>query len=530
TLRLRDELSRVKGVGEVTVFGTGSYSMRVWLDPHRLKARGMNAGDVVAALREQNVQVAAGQVGQPPVPTDKQFQYTVTTQGRLSEAKQFENVVVKSGDDGRLVYLKDVADVQLGAQSYDQFTEKKGRQNANIGIFQLPGANTLQVAKDVIATMDKLKAGFPPGLQYDVPLNTTKFVEASIYEVYKTLFEAGVLVLIVIMLFLQDWRAVLIPATTVPVTIVGAFAAMYALGFTINMLTLFGLVLAIGIVVDDAIVVVEAAAHHIEQGMPPKEATIKAMSEVLGPIIGITLVLMAVFIPSAMLGGVTGQLYRQFALTIAATALISAVNAVTLKPAQSALWLRPPSGKKNWFFRGFEAIYKFFENMYVAVIRRLVRFTVPMMVLFLGVAVGTGVWYTRLPTGFFPTEDQGYMFAAIQLPDAASQERTHQVMRKIDKILAETPGVADWVSIGGLSLLDNSSAANAGTMFITFKDWTERHGDAETLNGILGGLMMKFSQIEEAVVFGFPPPAIRGMGVRAGFELQVEDRGNVGLV
>ncbi|SFJ66778.1 efflux RND transporter permease subunit [Planctomicrobium piriforme] len=531
TLRLRDELSRVKGVGEVTVFGTANYSMRIWLDPEKLKARGMTTADVMAALQEQNVQVAAGQIGQPPTKQGVDFQYTVSVLGRLSEPSQFENIVVKSGTGTQLVYLKDVARVELGSQSYDQFTEKEGRENANIGIFQLPGANALQVAEDVTAAMERLAKQFPQGLSYSVPLNTTTFIEASIHEVYKTLIEAGVLVLIVILVFLQDWRAVLIPATTVPVTIIGAFAAMAALGFTVNMLTLFGLVLAIGIVVDDAIVVVENAVHHIERGLSPKEATIKAMSEVLGPIIGITLVLLAVFIPAAMLGGITGQLYRQFALTIAATALISAINAVTLKPTQCALWLRPidKNKKKFFFFRWFEVVYGFTERVYVSIVRWLVRHVIVGFTIFAALLVVTGIWYTRLPTGFLPTEDQGYILIAVQLPDAASQQRTREVMSKIDDMLAKVPGISDWITIGGLSLLDNSSASNAGTVFVTFESFEEREKKHLPLEKILGDITVGLGGIQDAFSFAFPPPAIRGLGVRGGFEMEVEDRGGVGL-
>ncbi|HVJ84450.1 MAG TPA: efflux RND transporter permease subunit, partial [Caulifigura sp.] len=454
TLRVRDALARVKGVGEVQVFGASSYSMRVWLDPERLKARGLTTQDVVAAIQEQNVQVAAGTVGQPPSPQDTDFQYTVTVLGRLSDVKQFEDIIVKTGTATQLTRLKDVARIELGAQTYDQFNLKQGQPTANIGIYQLPGANALDVALQVTATVNELAKKFPRGIKLDYPLDTTKFVDASIHEVYKTLIEAGVLVLIVILVFLQDWRAVLIPATTVPVTIIGAFAALYALGFSANMLTLFGLVLAIGIVVDDAIVIVENAAHHIEKGEPPKEATIRAMDEVLGPIIGITLVLMAVFLPSAFLGGITGQLYRQFALTIAATALISAINAVTLKPAQCALWLRPPTGRKNWFYRGFNRVYQVFENIYVALVRRFVRHRFLMMIAFIAIVVGTGWFYTMVPTGFFPTEDQGYILMAVQLPDAASQQRQREVMKKIDEILKAQDGVEDFFTIGGLSLLD----------------------------------------------------------------------------
>jgi HAE1 family hydrophobic/amphiphilic exporter-1 len=528
TLRLRDELSRVNGVGEVTVFGTGSYSMRVWLDPEHLKSRGLTTQDVMAVIQEQNTQVAAGQIGQPPTSQDLAFQYTVTTQGRLSEVSQFEDIIVKTGEGGRITRLKDVARIELGAQTYDQFNLRQGRPTANIGIYQLPGSNALEVAENVRGAMDLLSASFPEGMQYTIPLDTTHFVNASIREVYKTLIEAGILVLVVILVFLQDWRAVLIPATTVPVTIIGAFAAMAALGFTINMLTLFGLILAIGIVVDDAIIIVENSAHHIERGMQPKAATIKAMGEVLGPIIGITIVLMAVFIPAAVQGGITGQLYRQFALTIAATALISAINAITLKPAQCALWLRPPKERRNALARGFNAVYGQVEKVYVAIVRVLVRHVMLTMVAFASF-VALAAWsYNRVPTGFLPTEDQGYILASIQLPDAASQQRTRVVSSRIDEILKETPGVSDWFTIGGLSLLDNSTAPNAGTMFITFEHWEKRAEQGRSLEVILSDLQREFGKIQDANVFPFAPPAIRGLGVRGGFELMVEDRGDLG--
>lgn len=531
TLRLRDELIRVRGTGEVTVFGTANYSMRVWLDPDKLKSRQMTAGDVVAALREQNVQVAAGQLGQPPAPDNLSFQYTVTTLGRLSEADQFGEIIIKTGPNGSLTYLKDVARIELGSQSYDQFTQKEGRPNANIGIYQLPGANALEVAEQIRATMERLSKNFPEGIKYEYPLDTTEFVEASVHEVYKTLIEAGVLVLIVILLFLQDWRAVLVPATTVPVTIIGAFAAMWALGFTVNMLTLFGLVLAIGIVVDDAIVIVENAVHHIEQGKPPREATIQAMAEVFGPIIGITLVLMAVFIPASTLGGITGQLYRQFALTIAATAIISAINAVTLKPTQCALWLQPMHNKKrNWFFRGFEAVYGFVARVYMAIVTRLLRHVTFVLVIYFAIVAFTGWWYLRLPTGFLPTEDQGYILVVVQLPDAASQDRTREVTEKLDKIFAETPGVTDWITIGGLSLLDMSSAPNAATMFVTFDHWENRLENGYTLDYILNHLRGEFAHIQDAFLLPLAPPSIRGLGVRSGFEMQIEDQAGAGLV
>lgn len=530
-LQLKDELSRVKGVGNVQVFGSATYSMRIWLDAAQLKARNMTAGDVLAALREQNVQVAAGKIGQPPTPDATQFQYTVNVHGRLSTAEQFENVIVKSTNDRQIVKLKDIARVELGSQSYDQFTELKGQPNANLGIYQLPGANALEVAERVKATMEELATRFPPDVTYKIPFDTTSFVDAAVAEVYKTMAEAGILVLLVIMIFLQDWRALLIPATTVPVTIIGAFAAMYVLGFSINTLTLFGLILAIAIVVDDAIVVVENVVHHIERGEQPKTATIRAMGEVLTPIIGITLVLMAVFIPASLLGGITGQLYRQFALTIAATALISAINAVTLKPTQSALWLRPidPNRKKWFFYRWFNAIYDLFERTYLFFVRRMIDHPIVSALAFIGVAVFTGWLFLRQPTGFFPVEDQGYVIASVQLPDSASLQRTADVFEQVDAILADTPGISNWITIGGLSLMQQSSASNSGTIFISFAPWEERLPKGLTQGRILGMISQKFGQIQEGQVMAFPPPPIRGLGFQGGFQMIVEDRGGVGL-
>ncbi len=357
------------------------------------------------------------------------------------------------------------------------------------------------------------------------------FVEESIHEVYKTLFEAGVLVLVVILLFLQDWRAVLIPATTVPVTIIGAFAAMEALGFTVNMLTLFGLVLAIGIVVDDAIVIVENAVHHIDRGgLDPKTATIKAMSEVIGPVIGITLVLMAVFLPTAFLPGITGQLYRQFALTIAATAVISAINAVTLKPAQCAVYLRPTPARKNLFYRAFNAVYDRCEAAYAAIVRRVVRHVVAMMVLFVALVAVTGWWFTRLPTGFLPLEDQGYAIVGVQLPDAASQARTRAVVDKVSAILKKTPGVAQLVPDRRQVDPRSAAASNAAAFYVTFTPWSERTGTPGlSQDEILAESDGEVQSIREAMIFAFPPPAIKGLGVAGGFQMQLEDRGDVGL-
>lgn len=554
TLRVKDQLSRVAGVGEAQVIGSGNYGMRIWIDPEKLKARNLTTEDVLSAVREQNIQVAAGQVGQTPSPTTQGFQYNVTTLGRLTDPAQFGDIIIKADDralnnravdsrssDGstneqlamssRLSRVKDVARVELGSQSYDQWCEIGGKPAASVLIFQLPGANALQVADNVRQAMEEIKPSFPEGLEYIIPFDTTIFVDESIHEVYKTLFEAGVLVLIVILVFLQDWRAVLIPATTVPVTIIGAFAAMYALGFSVNMLTLFGLVLAIGIVVDDAIVIVENAMHHIDHNkLPPKEATIKAMSEVLGPVIGITLVLMAVFLPTIFLSGITGQLYQQFALTIAATAVISAINAVTLKPAQCAVYLRPTKPRKNFFYRGFNAVYERCERVYTVIVRVLVRQVALSMIVFVAVTAFTGWWYMKLPTGFLPTEDQGYAIVGLKLPDAASQTRTRAVVDQVSHILRNTPGVKSWFLLGGQSILDQAVASNAAAIYITYTPWSEREGQpGQRQMEILGSLMAQFQQVREAMVFAFPPPAIQGLGVSGGFQLQLEDRGGVGL-
>ncbi|HEY2389467.1 MAG TPA: multidrug efflux RND transporter permease subunit [Candidatus Binatia bacterium] len=529
TLRLRDELSRINGVGDITIIGSAQYSMRVWLDPQKLRARSLTTQDAVSAIQEQNVQVAAGQIGQPPVPEGQTFQYTVTTLGRLQTVEQFEDIIVKA-EGTRVTRLRDVAKVELGGQVYDNFFQKNGKPAAGIAVFQLPGANALDVADQVRAMMERLKPAFPEGMDYSVPFDTTLFVRQAIHEVYSTLFEAGLLVLIVILVFLQDWRAVLVPATTVPVTIIGAFAGMALFGFTVNLLTLFGLVLAIGIVVDDAIVIVENAAHHIEHDkVSPREGTIRAMNEVTGPVLGITAVLMAVFLPTSFLGGITGQLYRQFALTIAVTAAISAVNALTLKPAQCAAWLRPPSGKTNAFSRTFNAAYDRVERGYTALIRWMVGRPIAMLVVFAALLTVTMLGFNALPTGFLPVEDQGYVIAGAQLPDAASLPRTTEMVEKMNRIIAETPGVADWNTIGGNSVLDGTSASNAATFYIVFKPWEQRPGADLSQDAIVGNLRRKFGALGEGITFVFPPPSIRGLGVAGGFQMQLEDRGGVGL-
>ena len=522
TINLKDELARLPGVGNVNVFGAGQYSMRVWLDPDKLKARSLDAQDVVAALQQQSQQVTAGQVGIPPTPPGVNFQYTIEVLGRLSDVAQFENVVVKTGSNGQITRLRDVARVELGAQTYSQFFTLDGKQAAGIGISQSPGANALEVEHAVKTKMAELAKAFPQGVTYAVPFDTTVFVNASIHEVYKTLIEAAVLVLIVILVFLQDWRAMLVPATTVPVTIIGAFAAMWALGFTVNFSTLFAIVLSIGIVVDDAIVVVEGAAHNVEQGMSGHDAAIKAMNELLGPIIGITLVLMSVFLPAAFLPGLTGRMYAQFALVIAATALLSAINAVTLKPTQSAMWLRPPvpAERRNAFYRGFNAIYSRIEHRYAGLVDRMVHHAGTMTVVAFVIMGLAFVGLARVPTGFLPIEDQGYLLVVVQLPDGAALARAQEALDQVSTVARKDEAVAQVITIAGVSALDNNATlANAGVGYVILKDWSERDNLRTVLPRLSGALA-----VIDARVIVLPPPPIQGIGNAGGFTLQIELR------
>lgn len=526
TIRLKDELSRIPGVGNVNVFGAGQYSMRVWLDPEKMQARGLTTQDVVQALGQQSEQVTAGQMGAPPAPDGQSFQYTVEVSSRLDDPDQFGAVIVKTGANGDMTRVRDVGRVELGAQTYGQFFNLDGQPAAGMAVFLSPGANALDVAGKVEARMKELSGEFPKGLAYSIPFNTTIFVSQAIHEVYKTLIEAAVLVLIVILLFLQDWRAMLVPATTVPVTIIGAFAAMAALGFSVNLSTLFAIVLAIGIVVDDAIVVVEGAAHNMERGMSGHDAAIAAMNALFGPIIGITLVLMAVFLPAAFLPGLTGQMYAQFALVIAATAIISAINAATLKPTQCATWLRRPvpPEQRNFFFRGFNAVYQRMENRYAGLIGSMVRHSTVMGVIALLIIGAAGYGIARVATGFIPIEDQGYMLAAVQLPDGAALGRTQETLQQVSKIAKATPGVDQVVTIAGISALDNNSTlANAGVAYIILKDWSLR-GKGEDLASLYATLNKNLSDMADGTVLVLPPPPIQGIGNAAGFTMQVELR------
>jgi HAE1 family hydrophobic/amphiphilic exporter-1 len=522
TINLKDELSRLPGVGNVNVFGAGQYSMRVWLDPDKLKARSLNAQDIVNALQQQSQQVTAGQVGMPPAPSSVDFQYTIDLSGRLSDVEQFNNVIVKTGNNGEVTRLSDVGRIELGAQTYGQVFTLNGKQAAGIGIYQSPGANALDVETKVKTRMAELAKNFPQGLTSSIPFDTTIFVHASIEEVYKTLIEAAVLVLIVILVFLQDWSAMLVPATTVPVTIIGAFAGMYALGFTVNFSTLFAIVLSIGIVVDDAIVVVEGAAHNIEHGMNSHDAAVTAMNELLGPIIGITLVLMSVFLPAAFLPGLTGRMYAQFALVIAATALLSAINAATLKPTQCALWLRPPvpPEKKNAFYRGFNSVYARFERRYAGLIGHMAAHA-GLMTIIAFIIMGLAFFgLSRVPTGFLPIEDQGYLLAAIQLPDGAALNRTQETLDQVSAIAQKDSSVDQVIAIAGVSALDNNATlANAGVAYIVLKDWSKR----DDLRTVFPRLSQAMSDVDARVIV-LPPPPIQGIGNAGGFTMQVELR------
>ena len=528
TINLVNELSRLPGVGNVTVMGAGEYSMRIWLDPQLLYSFTLVPEDVIRAVQQQSQEVTAGQVGMPPAPKDQAFQYTVDILSRFSDPNQFADLIVKdqTAQGGRLIRIKDVGRIEMGAQTYSQDFKLNGKPAAGIAIYQTPDANSLKVAAGVAAKMEELSRRFPAGLHYSIPYNTTIFIQDSIHEVYKTLWQAGVLVLIVILIFLQNFRATLVPATTVPVTIIGAFAGMAALGYTVNLSTLFALILAIGIVVDDAIVIVEGVSKYIEQGMSGHDAAIKAMSELFGPIIGITLVLMAVFLPTAFVPGLSGQMFAQFALVIAVTALISAVNAATLKPTQCALWLRTPvpPEQRNFFYRGFNRLYQVAENAYTALIGRMVRLS-GLMVL-IGVALSAaGIWgIARLPTAFIPNEDQGYLLVAALLPDGAALGRTTAALDQAGKIVLDTPGVDRVIAISGLSALDNfADLSSAGVSFVMLKPWDQRSKAKGTdILSIAEHLQTALNVAPDGRLFVVPPPPIQGIGNAGGLQMQLE--------
>jgi HAE1 family hydrophobic/amphiphilic exporter-1 len=526
-ININDAILRVKGVGDIRNLGAGDYSMRIWLKPDMLARLGLTVTDVQNAIRAQNVVNPAGQVGAEPAPPGQQLTYTVRAQGRLVDPEEFGAVVVRENPDGSSVRVRDIARVELGALTYQQYGTLNGKPAAVIAAFQTPGSNALDVAAGIRSTMQELAARFPPGIDYKISLDTTAPVKAGIAEIVQTLLAAVALVVLVVFVFLQSWRATLIPLLTVPVSLVGAFAVFPFLGFSVNTLSLFGLVLAIGLVVDDAIVVVEAVEHHIEEGMSPRDATLRAMSEVQGPVVAIALILAAVFIPVAFMGGVTGRLYQQFALTIAVSVLISAFNALTLSPALSALLLRPRGAPKGpfgrmgeWFNRGFNRA----TSGYVGVSRQLIRKMVIPLVLLAGIA-GLSVFFgRRLPAGFVPDEDQGYAVIGVQLPDGASLQRTRSVYQKIDEIVAKQPGIRTYNGIAGFSFFTRTAASYLGTGFVSFTPWSERESPDLTSSAIIRSLNGAFAGIPDARVFAVAPPAIPGISATGGFSMMLQDR------
>jgi multidrug efflux pump len=540
-LQVRDRLTRIAGVGNAQVFGAGEYSMRVWIDPDKLAARQMTAADVVHAIREQNLQVAAGVLGAPPAPTDMAFQLSINAQGRLNTEEEFENIVVRATPDGQITKLKDVGRVELGSSTYALRSMLDNQPAAAIGIFQRPGSNAIDASAEVRATMAALKQSFPEGVDYRIVYDPTIYVRESIAAVIETLFIAIFLVVIVVLVFLQTWRASIIPLVAVPVSIIGTFAVMLAFDFSLNTLSLFGLVLAIGIVVDDAIVVVENVERHIELGLSPIEATRKAMDEVSAPIIAIALVLVAVFVPTAFISGLTGQFYRQFALTIAISTVISAINSLTLSPALASRLLRPHGAERDrvqrgadrmfgWFFRRFNSFFTRASASYTLGVARALRFSFAVLVLYGGLLGLTYAGFAKVPQGFIPTQDKDYLVAFAQLPDAATLDRTDAVIRTMSAIALQQPGVSNAVSFPGLSINGFVNASNAGIAFVTLKPAKERAGHPEeSADAIAQALNAKFAGIQEAFVAIFPPPPVQGMGTVGGFKLYVEDRAGVGF-
>ncbi len=530
TINIKDQLARIKGVGDIICFPTKDYSMRVWLDPNRLEYNSLTTNDVVNALRQQNVQVAAGQIGQQPAPPGQHFQLTVNTLGRLTDLDQFENIIVKVADGTRVTRLRDVARVELGGKTYDTVSLMNGVPSASVVVFQSPGSNALDVADQVTKTMQSLKRDFPSGLDYKIVYDASEFVRVSIHEVIKTLLEAFLLVSLVVFVFLQDWRATLIPAITIPVSLIGTFAVMALTGLSINMITLFGMVLAIGIVVDDAIVVVENVERNMREfGYSPRKAAVKAMGEITGAIIGITLVLMAVFVPAAFLRGISGQLYRQFSLTIAFTTLFSAINALTLSPALCALLLRPHQNRASGFFGAFNRIFDRITESYTRNVIWCMRHVGLMIGIFALLVLSAYLGLLRVPTGFLPAEDDGLILINAQLPDGASLSRSKATVDRVTEILKGTKGVANFNLIPGWSIIDGN-AANVGGGFVALEPWDDRLKDGRSKSVIMAELFAKFSKIQEAVVFPFSLPPIPGVGQGGGFEMQVEDRSGLGLV
>jgi multidrug efflux pump len=538
-LRVKDVLARLPGVGQVMVFGSRDYSMRIWLDPNKVSARDMTAGEVVAAIREQNIQVAAGVFGQPPVDSHPGFQLSAQVKGQLVTEEEFGNIILKTGADGQITRLRDVARIELGSKTYTVNSLLNGKPAAHIGIFQLPGSNAIETSDAVQKAMREMKSTFPAGLDYRLPFDTTVFVRDSIHAVRETLLEAMLLVVLVVILFLQNWRASIIPLCAVPVSLIGTFAAMQAFGFSLNNLSLFGLVLAIGIVVDDAIVVVENVERNIALGLSPVEATRKAMDEVSGALVAIALVLTAVFVPTAFLSGLTGQFYRQFALTVAVSTLISAFNSLTLSPALAALLLRPHHESKDfvgkaihysvgWIFTGFNVVFEKFRLGYVSSLARVLRHCSIALILYVGLLALGWTGFQKVPAGFVPSQDKGYVLCYLQLPDGASLSRSAEVSSRMSEILRSTEGIESVVEIQGFSIMSFGAQANAATMFVALKPFTDRVKKNLSSSVIIDRVQKQFSALPQGLAFVFGAPAVDGLGMMGGFKMQLQDRNDLG--
>ena len=529
-LSIVDELSRLDGVGQVSAFGSGNYSMRVWLDPEKMRVRGVTPEDVSAAIASQNMEVSAGSVGAPPTATGQQFEYTLTAQGRLSNASEFGNIVIRTGSDGAILRLKDIARVDLGSDSYSMISHVSGENAGLIGIYQLPGANAMKVAANVEKKLEDLKQYFPEGVDYRIILNTTDFVSASIDEVIVTFFETTLIVMLVILLFLQNWRAVIIPMITIPVSLIATLAVMKAMGFSLNTLTLFGLVLAIAIVVDDAIVVVEDVSRILDKGgVTPTQVAEQAMKELQGPVIGEVLVLLSVFIPTAFISGITGQLYKQFALTIAVSTAFSGFNALTFTPAMCALFLKPDTGQPKFFlFRWFNTAFEKVRNVYNKTVGKLLARPVMAMVIFAALATLAFWGFMRWPTSYVPSEDMGYFMTSIQLPTGASIERTDSIVCRLSDKIKELPQVKDVISVTGNSFLGGGASSNLGSMFVVLKPWKDRKGKDNGVDAVIAEVDRIAAQEQEAVVFSVNPPSIPGLGTSSGLEMQLLDINNLG--
>lgn len=538
-LNVKDELARIDGVGAVRLFGAGDYSMRIWLDPNKVAALGLSPVQITAAIREQNQQAAAGSLGAQPS-GEADFQLLINVKGRLATVEEFEDIIVKVGASGEITRLKDIARVELGASTYALRSLLDNKDAVAIPIFQASGSNAIQISDNVRAKMAELAEGFPDGLSYDIVYDPTVFVRGSIEAVAKTLLEAVLLVVLVVVLFLQTWRASIIPLVAVPVSLVGTFAFMHIMGFSLNALSLFGLVLAIGIVVDDAIVVVENVERNIGDGLTPVEATKKAMKEVTGPIVATTLVLAAVFIPTAFMSGLTGQFYKQFALTITISTFISAINSLTLSPALSALLLKGHHEKKDaltrgmdkvlggWLFQPFNRFFARLSNSYGWVVKKVIRFGGIVGILYIGLLAVTGLQFASTPTGYVPGQDKQYLVAFAQLPDASSLERTDAIIKEMSRIALEQPGVANSVAFPGLSINGFTNSPNSGIVFTPLDDFSERTDPSLSANAIAAELNKKFAAIEGAFIAIFPPPPVQGLGTIGGFRLQIQDRANHG--